>query len=96
MAKKAGMLPAWANSLDAMIEANAHIRAWCAVCKEFRDLDLVALRLRVGPGYSLLNRRCRCRMTPGCPGVNRFMYLAGVMRHLADEATLRRWEAESR
>lgn len=88
------MLPAWANSLDAMIEANAHIRVWCTACKEFRDLDLVGLRERVGPGYSLLNRRCRCRLTPGCQGLNRFMYLAGVMRHLADEETLLRWGSQ--
>lgn len=95
MAKTAGWLPAWANSLDAMIEAGALIRVWCWACKKSGDVDLFALRERVGPGYSLLNRRCRCRLTPGCPGWNRFMYLVGVMRHLADDATLARWEAGS-
>ncbi len=94
MAKHAGILRAFTRDLDAMIEANAHIRAWCEGCKEWRDLDLLALRDKVGGSYSLLNRRCRCRLTPGCTGWNRFMYLAGVMRHLADEETLLRWENE--
>jgi hypothetical protein len=44
-------------------------------------VDLIQLRLRVGGKYSLVNRRCRCRLTANCPGWNRFYYLQGCNRH---------------
>jgi len=94
MAKTRGYLREYTRNLDAMIEAGAQVRVWCEFCKEAADIDLVALRARVGGEFSLLNRRCRCRLTPDCPGWNRFSYLSGVMRHLADDETLARWEAQ--
>ncbi|MDR6511478.1 hypothetical protein J2792_002350 [Novosphingobium capsulatum] len=94
MAKTAGLISAWTRDLDAMIEVNAHVRAYCGVCKKYQDIDIPALRERVGGSYSLLNRRCKCRLTPGCKGWNKFMYLHGVMRILADEETRRRWESD--
>lgn len=91
MAKRAAMIPSWVRDLDAMIADGVQVRVRCADCRTWRDLDLVALRAVVGGGYSLLNRRCKCRLTPGCAGWNYFMYLHGVMRPLADDATLDRW-----
>jgi hypothetical protein len=42
------------------------------LCGAWRDLDLAALAAKVGPTYSLWNRRTRCRLTEGCAGWNRF------------------------
>ena len=63
-------------------EPFCHVRVICNGCRECRDVDLQALAAKVGPEYSLIDRRCRCRITPGCVGWNRFMYLFGVYRHL--------------
>lgn len=91
MAKRSALIPAWALSLDRMIASNVRVMASCTRCREFRDLDLVALRDRVGGTYSLVNRRCPCRLTPGCKGWNRFHYMHGVMRPLSDDDTWARW-----
>ncbi|WP_408585892.1 hypothetical protein [Novosphingobium sp.] len=85
MAKRAAILPSWVQTLDAMVEHGTQIRVYCTRCKECRDVDLVGLRERVGGGYSLINRQCKCRLTPGCAGWNRFTYLHGVFRNLRDE-----------
>lgn len=91
------MLPAWTATLDTAIAAGGQIRLWCSSCRQNRDVDLVALRDRVGGSYSLRNRRCRCRLTPGCPGWNEFDYLNGVFRPLREievvERRLRRFHS---
>ena len=92
MAKRSALLPAWTSDLDALIAVGATVSVWCAACHEMAPVDLIQLRLRVGGKYSLVNRRCRCRLTANCPGWNRFYYLQGCNRHLADAATLARWE----
>jgi hypothetical protein len=61
------------------------------VCKRCRVVDLAKLREIKGGSYSLINRRTRCKLKPGCTGWVRFHYLHGVMRPLWDEATGRRW-----
>lgn len=79
---------AWLQSLGAMIDADAKIQVQCKKCrrlKRFSRDDLIALAEKVGRDYSLINRRCRCRLTPGCDGWNRFSYLLGVYRPLWDE-----------
>lgn len=91
MAKRAAFIPAWTQSLDALIAENQPIRVACTECREWREVDLVALRERVGGSYSLLNRRCPCRLTPGCNGWNAFLYQQGVFRPLRDEETAARW-----
>ena len=85
---------AWLETLEAMIEHDAKIRVWCEKCRIYRDIsqdDLRALSAKVGPEYSLWNRRCRCRLTEGCDGWNKFSYLLGVYRPLAEVETLDRW-----
>jgi len=82
MAKNAAWLPSWVQNLDAMVAEGARVRVWCETCKQCRDVDLVALRERCGGSYSLIDRRCRCRLTLGCAGWNMFIYLHGVFRPL--------------
>lgn len=42
--------------------------------------DIEALAAKVGLDFTLDNRRCRCRLTPGCDGWNTFFHLSGVYR----------------
>jgi hypothetical protein len=91
MAKRAGWIPAWARTLDRMIAVDLRVDVWCLRCGECRRVDLAALRERVGGEYSLVNRRCRCRLTPGCQGWNKFRYMHGVMRPLVEEDVWHRW-----
>lgn len=87
-------IPAWVQTLGAMIDERAVINVFCLDCKAWRHLsqdELVALAEKVGRDYSLVNRRCRCRLTPGCSGWNRFQFLHGVMRNLADDEHYDRW-----
>lgn len=95
MAKTAGIIPSWVKTLDAMIAAETVIKVQCDVCRANREVDLHALRARMGGGYSLLNRRCRCRLTDGCRGWNRFLYCRGVYRTLAEPEVLDRWLRQS-
>lgn len=85
------MIPSWVQTLDAAIEGSADITVRCTVCGGQRPVDLVALREKVGGSYSLVNRRCRCRFTAGCPGWNVFDYLHGVRRPLRDPETFAKW-----
>lgn len=91
MAKSAALFPSWVRTLDRAIADEAAIKVSCTRCRAYRQLDLPALRAQVGGEYCLLNRRCRCRLTPGCAGWNRFHYLHGVYRPLWDDATAARW-----
>jgi hypothetical protein len=81
----------WLRTLGAMVERGAEIRVWCDTCDVCRHLDLPAFMAVTGPDYSLINRRCRCRMTTGCHGWNRFFYRQAVYRPLWNEATKWRW-----
>jgi hypothetical protein len=89
--------PAWTHTLDSMIEQVSdgfQVKASCTVCGGWRRLDRVALerlREKVGGGFSLVNKRCACRLRPGCPGKNRFHYQSGVMRPLWDDHALAWW-----
>lgn len=83
-------------NLGAMIDQGAEIQVRCQTCKVYRRFtraDLEALAEKVGRDYSLVNRRCRCRLTPGCTGWNVFDYLRGVYRPLRDRETGLRWSA---
>lgn len=78
----------WLQSIGAMIDGDAKIQATCTKCgrfKRFTHEDLVALGEKIGRDYCLINKRTRCRLKPGCDGVNRFYYLNGVYRPLWDE-----------
>ena len=91
MAKRAAIFPSWVQSLDAGIAEGAKFRVMCTGCSSCKDVDLVALRERVGGAYSLIDRRCRCRLTQGCSGWNRFYYLQGCYRPLWSDAASARW-----
>jgi hypothetical protein len=84
MAKRAAIVPQWARTLDGLIAGGHPVRVWCDRCGVWREIDLIALRDRVGGDYSLINRRTRCRLTEGCAGWNRFTYQHGVFRPLRE------------
>jgi len=66
----------------------------CTKCREWRELgrdDLRRLARIKGEGYSLIGRRCRCRLTKGCMGWNRFFYQQAVFRPLWTDEDVRRW-----
>lgn len=85
--------PTWAASVGALRDEGVQVRVVCNGCGAWADVDLAALADRVGATYSLIDRRCRCRLTPGCAGWNRFYYHHGVLRPLWTEARARRWLA---
>lgn len=63
----------------------------CTVCKYWQDVDIPKLIAIKGPDYSLIDRCCRCNVTPGCKGYNRFHYLRGVFRPLWTDRAIYRW-----
>lgn len=76
------MLEACSN-LGRIIKSGTQIKVICDTCKadkEFTPADIEALAAKTSYRYSLVNRRCKCRLTPGCDGWNRFYYLRGVYR----------------
>ena len=86
--------PTWALSVGALHAAGVEVRVGCTGCGRWARVDLAALIERVGPGYSLIDRRCRCRIISGCAGWNRFYYDHAVMRPMWTEAAARRWMLE--
>jgi hypothetical protein len=92
-----GGFPAWTHTIGAMKATrdekpdHAAVRVSCEMCGEWREVDLDALVERLGPDFSLSNRRSRCKLTNGCRGWNRFRYQSGVMRPLWDDKTTNRW-----
>lgn len=75
------------STLEKIIRVGWEIQTWCDKCRAFHRFtegEIVALAERVGYDFSLVNRRCRCRLTPGCDGWNRFDYLAGVYRPMTE------------
>ena len=70
-------------TLGKIIDGRREIQVWCDKCQVYRRFtqdEMVALAEKVGRDYSLVDRRCRCRLTPGCDGWNRFDFLQGVYR----------------
>jgi hypothetical protein len=74
-----------------MIDRDVRVRVLCEGRCGFVELDLPALAELVGRDYSLIGRRCRCRVTPGCTHWNRFYYHLGVFRPLWREEDVLRW-----
>ena len=68
------------------------VRARCRHCRQTKVIDVPALIERVGAHYSLVHRRCRCRLTPDCPGMVVFDYSTGTWYwHLYDDDDEARW-----
>lgn len=86
--------PPWTRTLGAMIDRGVEVRVLCELLCGFRDLDLIPLADRVGRDYSLIGRRCRCRVTAGCTGWNRFYYRLGVFRPLWRSEDVLRWSTQ--
>lgn len=84
-------LPAWVQTLGAMIDRGTEVRVMCEKCRAWQQVDIPALAAKVGRGYSLIDRRCRCRMTAGCRGWNKFAYLTAVYRPLCTDEARYRW-----
>jgi hypothetical protein len=82
MAKRGAYFPGWVETLGAMSDGNAKIMASCVDCGAHKIVDIERLIEIKGRSYSLVNRRSRCRLTPGCNGWVRFFYMNGVMRPL--------------
>jgi hypothetical protein len=74
-----------------MIEQGFESYARCTTCGGDKTVDLPALMAKVGPDYSLWNRRCRCRLTEGCTGWVRFMVGPGWLTKDYDDRTEARW-----
>lgn len=91
MGKNAPLVPHWVRSLDRLIEQGVRVTVSCTLCNAYNVVDLVALREKVGGAYSLWNRRCRCRLTEGCTGWNRFRYINGMAWAMWDDEGTRHW-----
>ena len=97
-------MPAWAMTIGLMIDFGARVTVWCDQCGGFAVVDLAALVEKVGRDYSLVDRRCRCRLQPGCIGWNKFRYASsehGITWNLSTDAGVQRridrdWEARTR
>lgn len=74
MGKRTPIRPAYTANLSALIAAAVPVRAMCDRCSGYRDVDLVELAAIKGAEYDLWGRRTRCRITPDCPGWNRFYF----------------------
>lgn len=77
------------STLDKIIRNEREIQVWCEKCRAlhvFTQAELIALAEKVGPEFSLIDRRCRCRLTPGCSGWNRFDFKCGVFRPMMTQA----------
>ncbi|MBP6876535.1 MAG: hypothetical protein KBC34_00815 [Phenylobacterium sp.] len=59
------MIPLWSEDLGHMLEARVAVEEICSRCQRKRFLDLAAMAAKLGPRYSLWNRRPPCP-TPGC------------------------------
>lgn len=78
--------PSWAATVGAMRDSGCRVAACCDRCRVQRDIDPAKLASIKGDSYSLVDRRCRCKLTPGCTGWVTFHYLRGVMRPLRTDA----------
>ena len=88
--------PDWTSCVGKMRETRDEggdfaVTVSCTACDEGRLVDLEALCMEMGARFSLINRRARCRLTPGCRGWNRFFYQSGVMRPLWTEDQADAW-----
>lgn len=92
MANRANFNRGFSPNVGEMIAMGLSIKAVCDQCKCEKAVDLKSLAAIKGPRYSLFNRRCRCKLLPGCEGWNRFLHnRSGIWLGFHDPGTAARW-----
>lgn len=87
--------PGWTHTAGAMLaHRTGRVRAYCGECRRGRAVNLRRLVERKGADYSLINRRTRCRFTPGCMGVVYFHFHDVADIPLVEERALRAWREQ--
>ena len=79
------------TTLEDMLERGNTVHATCSRCRKTREIDIPDLIATLGPLSSLWNRRCWCRVTPGCKGWNWFRLGPGWLSPLLHDETYLRW-----
>jgi len=95
--KNEGITPSWVMTLGSMADTIAerpefYIQVRCRKCRQFKTLDIPTLTAKLGRDYRLLDKRTRCRLTPGCDGWNVFGWSTGTwVNPLSTWAQEERW-----
>ncbi|ALJ12655.1 hypothetical protein ATM17_12605 [Sphingopyxis macrogoltabida] len=94
MADRSGFNRFFQPTLGDMLRIGVGAKVACNRCQCERVINLEMLIAKVGPSYSLFNRRCRCKLLPGCQGWNYFLHdRSGVWLPFRDAAAADRWLA---
>lgn len=92
MADRSGFNRYYTPTLGDMLRNGVRAKVECNRCQCERHINLEMLIAKVGPDYSLYNRRCRCKMMPNCLGHNYFLHnRSGVWLPFRDAETADRW-----
>lgn len=84
------------RTLGKIADNHRDIKADCTKCRAERKLthdDISALIEKCGRDYSLVGRRCKCRLTPGCDGWNRFRFRQACYYPMWTDEDVERWWA---
>jgi hypothetical protein len=68
--------PHWTRDLGAMLAGGAEVRFACPGCRRLFDVDLASLAVLRGAGWSLIDRRARCKASK-CRARGDFVAAAG-------------------
>lgn len=85
-------------TIGKMLEIGTKAYAACNYCHRQQPIDLAALIEKVGPDFSLFNRRNKpCKLTKGCFGYTYFATdkWGGIITPFRDDATGHRWMLEA-
>ena len=56
-------IPEWAKSIAGIVRSDAELRFLCPKCWLLFDVDARVLMRLFGPGYSLVEKRARCKVS---------------------------------
>jgi hypothetical protein len=65
----------------------------CGAERVFTHDDILMLIAKCGRNYSLVGRRCKCRLTVGCDGWNRFRFRQACYYPMWTDDDIARWIA---